>query len=122
MVNDPFTLTVAPDASGHAVGRLYIDPGDGFEYRKGEYAYRKYTYSAGTLTSSALHVSNTYVPSNVLERLEVLQLADRQVSSVTMTYDGESKPLEFLYASASGRLIIRAPMVPMAADWTITIQ
>jgi len=67
-------------------------------------------------------VSNTYVPSNVLERLEVLQLADRQVSSVTMTYDGESKPLEFLYASASGRLIIRAPMVPMAADWTITIQ
>ena len=47
MTHDPFTLTIAPDGAGEAVGRLYLDSGDGYEYRSGAYAYRKYTYSAG---------------------------------------------------------------------------
>ena len=35
MAHDPFTLTLAPDDDGSCVGRLYLDPGDGYEYRKG---------------------------------------------------------------------------------------
>jgi len=121
MVNDPYTLTVAPDTAGEAVGRLYLDPGDGFEYRTGAYAYRKFTYAAGTLTSAALHASSAYTPSNLLERLEVLMPAATKVGSVTLTYKGESKPLEFSYVEKSGRLVVRAPLVPVADDWTIAI-
>ena len=124
MVNDPYTLTVARDAAGTASGRLYLDAGDGFEYRKGAYAYRKYTYSAGVLTSTALHASAAYTPTNLLERLEILLDATEaaKVTSVTLAAAGQPPAtLEFSYASASGRLVVRAPKVLMASDWSITI-
>ncbi len=38
------TLAVAPDAAGHAEGRLYHDAGEGFAYRAGD--YRLVTYRA----------------------------------------------------------------------------
>ena len=37
MVDDPYTLTIAPDAKGSASGRLYLDPGDGYGYQRGAY-------------------------------------------------------------------------------------
>jgi alpha-glucosidase len=39
---DPLTLIVTPDETGHAVGTLYEDFGDGWEFRDGEYRLTTY--------------------------------------------------------------------------------
>lgn len=39
---DPLTLIVSLDAGGHAVGRLYEDDGDGFDYLSGDYLLTTY--------------------------------------------------------------------------------
>ena len=120
MAKDPYTLIVAPDAAGDAVGELYLDAGDGFEYQTGAYALRRYTLSAGaTLTSRALHASASYAPTNTLERLEIL--GTRPPAKVLLQYQGEERELEATWSEATGRTIVRKPDVPMAADWTITL-
>jgi alpha 1,3-glucosidase len=37
---DPYTLTIALDKKGNAKGELYIDDGESFNYRKGEFVWR----------------------------------------------------------------------------------
>lgn len=69
---DPFTLVVAPNSNGSAEGNLYLDPGDGFEYRGGAYALRSYSLADGVLTSAALHASPLYASPHRLERVEIL--------------------------------------------------
>ena len=77
------------------------------------------------LTSTALHASAAYTPTNLLERLEILMDATEaaKVTSVTLAAAGQppAATLEFSYASASGRLVVRAPKVLMVSDWSITI-
>ena len=121
MVNDPYTLTIAPDGAGEAAGRLYIDPGDGFEYREGQYAYRKYVYASGVLTSAALHADPKYTPPNTLERVEVLMTADAaaKLKSATLTAGGATRKLDFSYVASTQRLVVRAPNVAMADDWSV---
>lgn len=121
MANDPFTLVVAPDGKGDAAGRLYLDPGDGYAYRQGQYAYQKYAYSGNVLTSSPLHASSEYVPINKLERVELLGPSPPGVSKATLLHGGEARTLDVRYAAESGRLVVRMPDVPMADSWTITL-
>ena len=122
MSHDPYTLTVAPDASGGAIGRLYMDEGDGYAYRRGGYAYRKYVYESGVLTSFALHTDSQYTPMNLLERVELLMPADAaaELSAVMLLRGGETRALDFSYLAATRRLVVRAPAVPMADDWKIS--
>ena len=57
---------------------------------------------------SALHASSEYTPVNELERLEVLMSKDAasKLTKATLTANGESRPLEFTYAEARGRLVL----------------
>ena len=121
MADDPFTLVVAPTSGGSASGRLYLDSGDGYSYRKGAYAYWKFDLSEGQLTAKPLHKSDTYSPSNVLERLELLNTAPPE--SITLsTADGATRELTFTHVAATNRLVVRKPDVPVASGWSITIK
>ncbi len=124
MANDPFTLTIAPSTPGSAAGRLYLDAGDGYEYRSGAYAYRKYTYDSGTLTSTALHSDASYTPSNPLERVEVLMSAEEaaKVTGVSIATTGGERTLDYRYDEGGKRLVIRAPKVLVAEDWSISLK
>ena len=107
------------------IGRLFLDAGDGYDYRSGAYAYRKYTYDKGVLSSIALHSDERYTPSNGLERVELLVSAEAaaKIKKVTLTAGGqEAKALEFSYAAARQRLVVRAPNVGMAEDWSIAFE
>ena len=46
MAADPFTIVVAPDAAGHAVGELYLDDGKSFGFEKGAFVRRALTFTA----------------------------------------------------------------------------
>jgi hypothetical protein len=61
----------APSVLDRSSARLYLDPGDGYDYRAGKYAYRKFVWSYGVLSSTSLHHDAAYEPNNELERVEV---------------------------------------------------
>tara|TARA_B110001452_G_scaffold197556_1_gene167493 strand:+ start:670 stop:3537 length:2868 start_codon:yes stop_codon:yes gene_type:complete len=122
MGGDPYTLVVAPDATGAASGQLYLDEGDGFGYRDSDaYHLRTYTYGAQALTSSAAHAGQGWTPPNTLERVEVLGVAAAP-ARVSLTHKGATRELSFHMADDRGRLVIRKPDVPMSDEWTITLH
>ena len=57
-----------------------------------------------------------------LERVELLMPADAaaKLSAVTLLRGRETRVLDFSYLAATRRLVVRAPAVPMADDWTIS--
>ena len=105
---------------GEAAGRLYLDAGDGYDYRAGKYAYRKYSYAGGKLTSAALHANPEYAPPNILERVEVLGVSAPK--SAVLTVGGKTSELGVSFAASTNRLVVRMPNVPMASDWTIELK
>jgi len=123
MADDPFTLVIAPDLHGGATGRLFLDSGDGYSYREGEYAYMKYELRAGELVATPVPRVGSlpvYTPPNVLERVELLGM--RTPTAVTLRYGREERPLEFVHVAATDRVVIRKPSVPMAAEWSIVLS
>jgi alpha 1,3-glucosidase len=57
MAADPFTIVVAPDAAGHAVGEIYLDDGKSFGFQQGAFVRRALTFTAGAYTCPLLSSS-----------------------------------------------------------------
>ena len=52
MINDPFTLLIALNDIGHAVGELYLDDSISYGYRKNkEFLYREFEFINNRLNS-----------------------------------------------------------------------
>lgn len=48
MKHDPFTLVVVLGDNGDAMGELYVDDGESYDYEAGAYIHRQFVYSAAT--------------------------------------------------------------------------
>lgn len=55
MKNDPYTLVIAPSSKSTAKGRLYIDDGETFEYKSGQYLEVEFELKNGILTNTVIH-------------------------------------------------------------------
>ena len=111
----------AKGCKGAAEGELYLDEGDGYGYRDAAaYHLRRFSYSAGTLASTATHAGQSWRPTNTLERVEVLGAAEPK--RVSMTHNGATTELTFHMDDDRNRLVIRKPDVPMADDWQVTLH
>ncbi|KAI3866706.1 hypothetical protein MKX03_006554 [Papaver bracteatum] len=129
MVNDPFTLVIALNASQVAEGELYVDDGKSFEFGKGAYIHRRFVYSDGKLTSSniASPVSGSKVYSSdcVIERIILLGLSGAKsalIEPANVKAEIESGPI-MLQGGRGGptALTVRKPNVRISDDWTIKI-
>ncbi len=123
MGNDPYTLVVAPDLRGAAEGKLFLDSGDGYAYRNGDFAYRSYSFAADTLMSHSLHSSASYIANNVLERVEIIGRSEwlKSIKSVRLTVGKAVSELGFHHADETRRLVVRKPGVLMDSDWSIEL-
>eukprot|EP00965_Chrysotila_dentata_P167904 5544446-Pleurochrysis_carterae.AAC.1 len=119
MVKDPYTLVVAADSSMRASGLLYMDAGDGYDYMKGAYQLRQFTLADGRISNVGLHTSDEFLPPNTLERLELLGVP--MPSRVELQYKGQTTSLDFAWSEERGRIVVRKPAVPMAAEWTVAL-
>jgi alpha 1,3-glucosidase len=77
-VNDPYTLKVALDSQLSASGELYIDDGQSFNYKNGDYVFRQFTFqnnvlkcNQGNVTENPIKPNGKFVPSNVVERVVI---------------------------------------------------
>ncbi|CAB65603.1 glucosidase II alpha subunit Gls2 [Schizosaccharomyces pombe] len=95
--NDPFTLTIAVSKIGkNASGFLYLDDGVTFNYKKGEYLIRHFSYENGILTMKDSHsnppVSPKYSSSQKhlkVERINIYGEQTRKSIKIRKIIDSE---------------------------------
>ncbi|KAJ8697175.1 glucosidase II [Pleurotus ostreatus] len=152
MKRDPFTLRVALDKKGSARGELYIDDGETYSHRNGEFIWRQFFADKGkkelrisSKDLAALRPSDavdgvalkTFNPANEfaksvsgvrVERIVVLGLGSKPKS--VKVEGGQILEWEYTPGAASndkkdgaaGVLVIKDPATPIANNWEILVQ
>lgn len=118
---------IALNSTGEAEGELYIDDGKSFEFLKGAYIHRHFTFSDGKLTSSAVASTSgsRYLTDCTVERIILLGLSSGPKSAlvepVNQKVEIELGPLRIGAGKSPSALTIRKPNVRIGDDWTIKI-
>lgn len=93
MKHDPFTLLIALNEKGEASGKLYVDDGETFKYKEGEYISRSFNYSNHVLTSTidlsaelptgyAQETKNDQILTDLSQRIERIVILGKNLSQV----------------------------------------
>ncbi|KAL7131943.1 hypothetical protein ABFS83_12G038900 [Erythranthe nasuta] len=131
MANDPYTLVIALNQSMSAEGELYIDDGKSFEFQKGAYIHRRFTFSNGKLTSSNMRPDDTtagngkFETESTVERIVLLGLSNAPKNAViepaNQKVEIEMGPLLLRGGRGLSVPTIRKPDVRIGDDWTIKL-
>ena len=151
MKRDPFTLKVALSQSGSASGELYLDDGESYDHREGNFIWREFvaesTKKAVKISSKDLASKNpdravdgvdlaTYNGGNAfanalngvrVERIVVLGLKNRP-SKVTLG----NTDLEYTFEDGvaavgkkegvASKLTVKNPVATITSDWTVVLE
>uniref|UniRef100_A0A158R447 Gal_mutarotas_2 domain-containing protein n=1 Tax=Syphacia muris TaxID=451379 RepID=A0A158R447_9BILA len=128
MRQDPITLYVAANSDGtFANGTLYMDDGESFEYKTGQYLYWSYTYKKESdllysLTSKNLDKKGVMDRDIFIERIVIrgVRYFPRNVHMYLDDWNPED--LEFDHDRNDQTLIIRKPDAPVSAEFRIDIH
>jgi mannosyl-oligosaccharide alpha-1,3-glucosidase len=125
MAHDPYTLYVAPDASGYASGSLYMDDETTFNHiKKNEFASATFTVKMNGNSGSIRNVVSlghgwTNVAPEATRMIERIIIMGVQKHPSSVDEIGES--LGFTHDSNADVLIIRKPEISALKDWEIKI-
>ncbi|KAF0981678.1 hypothetical protein FDP41_012335 [Naegleria fowleri] len=139
MANDPFTLKIALNRKGEALGTLYLDDGSSFKYKTGDYLYRQFSFSNNELKSMEGDLSNLIYNqkanpissagsrkvSNVIERIIIYGAS--KPSSISIIYPSTlEQPTDLMtspqFTYTDGVLTIKKPQIPLNADFTLKLN
>ncbi|CAG8521039.1 16051_t:CDS:10, partial [Dentiscutata erythropus] len=134
---DPFTLVIALNENNEAIGSLYLDDGETYDYEKGYFVYRQFVFTAGKLASTSLSLidndKNIYAKSTNsvhVEQIIVLGL-DVKPSKIIAHYSNCAADSDFELQfdlkcfgtlpgiSTSNVLVIKGSNLLITEDWTI---
>lgn len=120
MARDPYTLIIALSKHGEAKGTLYIDDGESFNYRNGEYANIHFTATKNTI-SAHIKGHDGFIKS--LEGIfieKIIVLNTENVQSIDFQQMGSDGNIN--YKIMDGNLIIENPKLQVNRDWTINMH
>ena len=120
--NIRYTLIVALDELGNAIGKLYLDDFHSFNYQTSKaYCYREFIMSSSrTLISKDASGgdSSLFAPSNTMERIVIMGVEKKPIS---IKLSGE-RTLEFSYEETTKTVTIRKPGMFVSMDWSIGFE
>ncbi|KAF8476972.1 glycosyl hydrolases family 31-domain-containing protein [Kalaharituber pfeilii] len=134
MKHDPFTIVVSVGEEGVAGGVLYLDDGETFAHKKGDYIHRSLIFNGAdnTLASGNLVPeggSNKFVKSMKGVRVERVIMVGmknttlKDKSKVTVRSGGKSWDVNITVEEGkdgkASVVVVRDPKVEIAKDWTI---
>lgn len=135
MAKDPFTLWIALNSSGSAVGDLYLDDGHSFAYQRGSYLHRQFSFSKGVLTNVAAETSSAVLPvkagksmPNTIERIVVMGLKGKESSWKVLSKgapgqhaEAENGPLNRVAGMPDAAVVIRKTGLLVDQDWSLQL-
>ncbi|KAI9744271.1 MAG: hypothetical protein M1818_002423 [Claussenomyces sp. TS43310] len=129
---DPYTLVVVLGKSGSAVGELYVDDGETFDYQSGAYIHRVFEFSSDSLLSKDVgtkgKLTSKYLKTMKKVGVERVIIVGAPASWASKTHvnaiEGSSTlevPLEFHEADGghAAWACVKNPKVAIGADWKI---
>ncbi|KAG8529775.1 uncharacterized protein KY384_005256 [Bacidia gigantensis] len=133
---DPYTLLIVLGGEGKAVGELYVDDGESFDYQSGAYIHRRFEFEGGKLTSKALanpgagrKVAREYVKSMkdvVVERVVIVNAPKNWEGGkhVSVTEEGGKErkvELQWFEGNDGGVAwaVVKNPRVAVGVEWGI---
>ncbi|KAJ2475707.1 glucosidase II [Coemansia sp. RSA 2320] len=132
MKRDPITLYVYVSRTGTAVGRLYLDDGETYNYQRGSFVERELTFANATLASRP-SLRTTMSPEHFefvesvatvrVERIVVVGMRN-PLSKATVVENGKSREIKLNYGGSKldSACVIRDPAVLASNDWEITLS
>ena len=128
MKTDPYTLYVALDAIGQAVGHLYMDDEETFSYRKhDEFAIANITadFSSGnayiqndvSVGSGWEEQVSNLADDRLIERIVILGL---KKAPKAVKWNGSD--LQFRHEAKTDVVVVRKPDLPAIVGWKLTFQ
>ncbi|EGC33095.1 hypothetical protein DICPUDRAFT_49160 [Dictyostelium purpureum] len=108
MKDDPFTIRIALDKNQFAQGQLYIDDEHSFDYKKGNYLYKQFTFKDNTLifnTHPESKQNGKFTSPSTIEKIIILGYKQKPTSIVSE----DGKQLSFDYDQSLSKLTIRKP-------------
>jgi alpha 1,3-glucosidase len=117
-VNDPLSLDIFLDSSGSADGGLYLDDGQTFNYKSGQYIYGKLSYGKKVLNYQI--IDGKYESKSWLERVTIFGYPSKPVK-IQWINGEKSAQLPFKYDDVKRILVIRKPGLAFTTNWQIKI-
>ncbi|KAI0024476.1 alpha glucosidase-like protein [Xylariomycetidae sp. FL0641] len=137
MMYDDYTLVVAPGKDGNAVGELYADDGDSFDYEKGQYIHRSFNLEGSTLSSTDAEGRDTsgikegdwlkQMRQVAIDKIIVVGAPSSWASKkeVQLQSEGKTSTVSIQYYKADDAraafAILGRVGVRIGADWTIDL-
>ncbi|PVU96997.1 hypothetical protein BB561_000826 [Smittium simulii] len=132
MKNDPYTINVFTSMRGEAKGSLYIDDGETFDYKKGAYIYREFSFTNATLYSKDAtpkeHIDSDSQKAFIetikdirVERVVISKMYNSFTKAI-ITENGVQREVEVTCTSKNKtKCVIRDPAVLISNDWSIQL-
>ena len=132
---DLYTLVVVLDKKGAAVGDVYVDDGETFEYQQGAYIHRRFRMEGNELRSEDMATKGAktaaYLKTMKDVRVEKIIVVNAPSSwegqDKVSVSEGSGKPsfVELMYHAPDGKraawAVIRNPGVGIGVDWKIEL-
>lgn len=128
MSHDPITIYVALSRYGdYANGTIYLDDGETFAYKNGEYLYRKFEYRndgdrSGSLTSKSFDPKGKLKSDVWIERIVFLGLQMYPRNVHLFVDDYKPTELAFEFDQKTFSMVVRRPKVEVNKDWRLDIH
>ncbi len=150
MWRDPFTLLVTAGKDGSASGDLYLDDGDSYAYRQGQYIHRHFELKSTSKTRSTLsstnlveveenafistgmatHHEDSWAKAMSVVRVEQVVILGLSKEPKSITVGGTKLSWEWAAGTASispkegeaSQLVIKDPKLLVALNWDLVIS
>jgi len=124
MKDDPYTIIVALDAKKNALGQIYLDDGNSYDFAtRGAFRLRQLSYAAEssqvhTLKSTLASGSKSFAINNEIERIVIAGIGAEPKK--VLSSDGTA--ITFSYAKDKDVLTLRKPGVKVSYDFSLRIE
>lgn len=128
MKYDPYTLVIGVSKEGKAQGSLYIDDGESYGYKDGQFIKPSFTFDLSSkkienqVEDDDVDTSTPYLDSLWVEKIEIF-VDEKHGGSFTkalVTEDGKSWEVA-VKKQANGKIVVQGPKVHLSKDWVIEL-
>ncbi|KAI9204856.1 glycosyl hydrolases family 31-domain-containing protein [Polychytrium aggregatum] len=128
-IKDPYTLVIALDEKGEALGEFYNDDGRSFDYKKGDYVYAQLEFRDNTLRCTSPVAKYTDVSAKIskpkftghdsrVERLIIVGVHSKPKRVVSSS----GANLEFTFAREGGVVVVKEPQGVFGKEWHVAFE